>query len=239
MSRRNGGLSRGPVTVKGKARSALNATRHGLCPRTLVLGAGEEQAELDALRAALLARHVPPDAAEAHWVDELVFVAWRQRRLRALEDAVLARAGAADQGPPLPSLATLVRYRGRLDRDWRRAVDELALLRRGRTALLDPAQLRALAAHIEHGQGGTGAGARLPARAGSAPTKRHERIAARRGPPGTKNPRRHDGTARTNCRRPCLDPARTNPRCRRRSRRNARTNCRLAALARLEPRRAA
>ena len=158
IARRNGALSHGPVSAEGKARSAQNATRHGLCARTLVLGAGEDQAELDALCAAMLARHLPLDAAEAHWVDELVFVAWRQRRLRALEDAVLARAGAADAGPPLPSLTTLIRYLGRLDRDWRRAADELATLRRSRTALFDPAQLRALAAGIERGQGGAGAG---------------------------------------------------------------------------------
>jgi hypothetical protein len=156
IARRNGALSHGPVTAEGKARSALNATRHGLCARTLVLGDGEDQAELDALRAAMLARHLPMDAAETHWVDELVFVAWRQRRLRVLEDAVLARAGAADDGPALPSLATLIRYRGRLDRDWRRAADELAALRRGRAGLLDPAQLRRLAAGIERGQGGAG-----------------------------------------------------------------------------------
>ena len=60
------------------------------------------------------------DAAEAHLVEELVFAAWRQVRLRAVEDAVLARAERGEPpSPNLPSLATLMRYRGRIERDGR------------------------------------------------------------------------------------------------------------------------
>jgi hypothetical protein len=91
-ARRNGALARGPVTPEGKARSAMNATRHGLCARTMVSGDEGEVGELAALRAALLARWQPMGAAEAHLVEELVFAAWRQVRLRAVEDAVVARA---------------------------------------------------------------------------------------------------------------------------------------------------
>ena len=99
IARRNGALSQGPVTAAGKARSARNATRHGLCARTLLLGDGEDAAAFAALRAAMLARHHrPPDEAQAHWVEELVFVAWRQRRLRVLEDAVLAQLAAGEDG---------------------------------------------------------------------------------------------------------------------------------------------
>ena len=124
IARRNGALSKGPITQAGKARSARNATRHGICARSAAPVDPEDAAALAALRAAMLARHQPLDEAEAHWVEELVFVAWRQRRLRVLEDAVLAGAGV-EAGPALPSLATLIRYRGRLDRDWRRASEEL------------------------------------------------------------------------------------------------------------------
>ena len=99
-SRRNGALFCGPVTPEGKARSAINATRHGLCARTMVLGEGEDGGELAALRAALLGRWQPVDAAEAHLVEELVFAAWRQVRLRAVEDAVLARAERGEMPSP-------------------------------------------------------------------------------------------------------------------------------------------
>jgi hypothetical protein len=145
IARRNGALSNGPITPAGKARSARNATRHGICAKSAAPVDPEDAAAL----AALLGRWQPLDAAEAHWVEELVFVAWRQRRLRVLEDAVLARTGA-EPGPNLPSLATLIRYRGRLDRDWRRAVEELAALRRGRKSMVDPAQLRWLADRLDH-----------------------------------------------------------------------------------------
>jgi hypothetical protein len=152
IARRNGALSRGPVTAEGKARSARNSLRHGLCAKTPVPGTDEDATALAALRAAMLARHQPLDEAKAHWVEELVAVAvaWRQRRLRALEDAALARAAAGEVGPALPSLATVIRYRGRLERDRRRAAEELAALRRGRgDRLPDPAQFRRLAHRIE------------------------------------------------------------------------------------------
>ncbi len=95
------------------------------------------------LRAALIARHRPQDAAEAHWVEELVFTAWRQQQLRALEAAVLERAMASGTGAEasnLPSLATVIRYRARLDRDWRRAGEALHELRRARERLLPRAR---------------------------------------------------------------------------------------------------
>ena len=161
VTRRNGALSRGPVTPEGKTRSARNAVRHGLRAKTPVLADAEDAAALAALRAALLARHLPRDAAEAHWVEELAFAAWRQRRLRALEAQILARAGATGEAsevpPALPSLSTLIRYRARLDRDWRRAGEELELLRLDRAAPPSPAQLRLVADLIERGDAASAA----------------------------------------------------------------------------------
>jgi hypothetical protein len=155
VARRNGALSRGPVTPAGKARSAGNSTRHGLCAKIRVLADDGDSAALAALRSALAARHLPRDAAEAHWVEELAFAAWRQRRLRTLEAEVLARAGAvgeaAGAAPTLPSFSTLIRYRARLDRDWRRAAEELEALRRDRAVPPSPAQLRLAADLIEQG----------------------------------------------------------------------------------------
>ena len=44
----------------------------------------------------------------------------------------------------------MIRYRGRLDRDWRRAGEELAALRRKRATMADSAQLRWLADRLDH-----------------------------------------------------------------------------------------
>src|SRR3954463_8754418 len=90
-SRANGALSRGPATPEGKARSAQNGTRHGLAGPFRLLP-GEDAATYERLRAALLARHAPADAAGEHWVEELAFAAWRLRRLRALDAAALDAA---------------------------------------------------------------------------------------------------------------------------------------------------
>ena len=131
LARRNGALSRGPITAAGKARSARNAIRHGLCARIMVLVDGDDTA-LAALRAAIVARHRPRGEAERRCVDELVSLAWRQRRLLDLEAAAQTGLVTSASGPRRPSAATLRRYRARLALAARRAEEELAHLRRVR-----------------------------------------------------------------------------------------------------------
>ena len=152
-SRANGARSKGPVTARGKARASLNAVKHGLRGRRVVLRDDGERAAFAALLEGLEARCAPVDACERHWVHELATVMWRQQRLEALELAVLQQAGSDDEdGPRLPSLRTLCRYRARLARDWRAAFDALAGLRALRprpVGDLEPAQLRWLADQAE------------------------------------------------------------------------------------------
>src|SRR3954451_22572986 len=81
--RANGPLSRGPATPEGKARSALNGTRHGLAGPFRLLPAEDGRA-YERLRAALLA---PAATAEEHWVEELVSAAGRRPPPRALAAA--------------------------------------------------------------------------------------------------------------------------------------------------------
>jgi hypothetical protein len=71
-SRLNGALSHGPTTDAGKARSALNGTRHGLLAAELPVADDAERAELAALRRAYAHRFRPADATERHWREELV-----------------------------------------------------------------------------------------------------------------------------------------------------------------------
>lgn len=137
-SRLNGALSQGPTSEAGKARAALNGTRHGLFSAELPVADEADRARLEALRACYLQRFRPADAVERHWCEELVRVAWRQRQLFAVEAAVLDRFGAVVRGedvsalPPLPSLDTISRYRARLDRDLLKAMGELERLQAAR-----------------------------------------------------------------------------------------------------------
>jgi DNA-binding transcriptional ArsR family regulator len=155
-ARANGASSHGPVTPEGKARSALNAVRHGLCAGGPTALSETTRQEIFPLLDELVGRLAPEGAAEAEIVEELAFVLWRQRRLRALEERVLeaALAPAEEEAPSrLPSLATLVRYRGRLERDWRRGLEALELLKSIRPQSqfggMSPARLRWIADRVE------------------------------------------------------------------------------------------
>src|SRR5947209_2536566 len=81
---------RGPAAPEGKARSAQNATRHGLRGTSRV--SPEDAAALALLREALTARLAPADPVEQHWVGEIAFALWQQQRLQALTATVLAYA---------------------------------------------------------------------------------------------------------------------------------------------------
>ena len=153
VARANGALSKGPISARGQG--PLRDERHPPRPVRQDHGPGRGRGWRRARGPAWCAagRWQPVDAAEAHLVEELVFAAWRQVRLRAVEDAVLARAERGEMpSPALPSLATLMRYRGRIERDGRHAVEQLAALRRGRKDLADPMRLRWLADRLEQAQ---------------------------------------------------------------------------------------
>ena len=88
-SRLNGARSRGPVTPEGKARSALNGTRHGLRGSTFTLLPDEDPAAWAALLAGYLARLRPADEAELACVERLAACDWREARLLRLEAEML------------------------------------------------------------------------------------------------------------------------------------------------------
>ena len=117
-------------------------------------------ADFAALHAALAARYAPADAVEQHWVGEIAFALWQQQRLQAVVALVLATTESGTdepERPPLPSLATLARYRTRIERDLRLAQQELEAARQSRPRLpssanlANPARLRWLADRIEAG----------------------------------------------------------------------------------------
>jgi hypothetical protein len=119
-SRANGAKSRGPTTALGKARSAQNALKHGLCARKHVLLPDDSRAEFKALEGALLEDLRPEGALQTLLAHRLVAAAWRLARADRLEFGLLigddprASAGRAlvRDGRAAAAFATLVRYRG-------------------------------------------------------------------------------------------------------------------------------
>ena len=86
---------RGPKTPEGKARSAMNARRHGLRARTFGILPGEEQAEWAEHLADLQAGYGPVDDTELKLVEAIAAAMWNEIRA----DRTLAEVLAAI--PPL------------------------------------------------------------------------------------------------------------------------------------------
>jgi hypothetical protein len=114
-SRHNGACSAGPATPEGKARSSLNSVRHGLCGRTFFLLPDEDPAEFHEHR-----RCGSPPGRRATC----------SSAGRIADEA--ERAAAMDRA--FKALATLLRYRGRIEREYRQAMEALEMLRQRRLA---------------------------------------------------------------------------------------------------------
>jgi hypothetical protein len=88
----NAQFSTGPRTRAGKARSSINALKHGLTSRTVVL-AGEDQDEyvrqLDSYRLT----HKPVGEEEYRLVQSLLDCQWRLDRMLRMESAIFYKGG--------------------------------------------------------------------------------------------------------------------------------------------------
>ncbi len=84
-SRLNGARSAGPATEAGKARSALNGVRHGLCGRTFFLLPDEDPAEFREHEAMWLAVWSPRDLHEHEAAAAAIRAMWREIRADRLE----------------------------------------------------------------------------------------------------------------------------------------------------------
>src|SRR5271156_2499021 len=86
--------STGPRTPEGKARSAQNATKHGLFSRDHWTGAaliGEDPASFDTLLAEWMEDCDPQDRCERDLVHRIAALTWRLSRVhRAMEETVVS-----------------------------------------------------------------------------------------------------------------------------------------------------
>jgi hypothetical protein len=143
-ARRNGALSKGPVTEPGKQASALNGIRHGILTQTVVLE-GESKDRFEELHAALIAEFQPATTTEAALVETMSIARWRHLRVLAIQKAGLDLEMAREEIPASPAhraaivfknladnssfLELLNRYEVSFDRQFSRALSLLLKLR--------------------------------------------------------------------------------------------------------------
>jgi hypothetical protein len=141
-SRANGARSRGPVTAEGRRRSSLNAIRHGLLSKAVVLQ-NESEEGFAQLLAQHLARFAPADDVEHDAIEEMVASIWRIRRLWTIEtrlfDNSIGKRTDTDERDRLAhawsdlaasnDLHLLDRYENRLHRIYRRSLSNFLDLR--------------------------------------------------------------------------------------------------------------
>jgi hypothetical protein len=141
-SKANGALSKGPSTPAGKRRSSLNAIRHGLCAKCIVLDHESRENFL-----ILLQQHIdrfqPADEVEFGMIEEMCASYWRQRRAWSIETALLDKhialqlgetgperlAAAFDTLAAAPTLPLLHRYETRQHLMYQRALRTFIMLR--------------------------------------------------------------------------------------------------------------
>ena len=93
-NRANAKKSTGPRTAAGKAKSAHNGVKHGLCTRDLILrraDSPEDAAEFEALLAELEEQYGAESAVEQALVESVAACLWRRRRALRFESAAMAR----------------------------------------------------------------------------------------------------------------------------------------------------
>ena len=95
-SRLNGARSTGPATAAGKACSALNSVRHGLCGRTFFLLVDEDPEEFAAHEFMWLAVWAPRDLHKREAATAAIRAMWREVRADRLEAVVLGDLFGAD-----------------------------------------------------------------------------------------------------------------------------------------------
>jgi hypothetical protein len=155
-SRRNGAKSRGPRTPEGKARSAQNALKHGMCAQKHVVLPQEDAAAVAALETAIRAELAPIGTLQTVLARRVAVAAWRLERADRMEAEALevrsydgANAGVAliRDGNGTRAFETLMRYRNAAIAEFMRALRTLKALQAEQAATaLDvaaPAPVRA------------------------------------------------------------------------------------------------
>jgi len=133
---------RGPKTVAGKARIALNALTHGVTSPRLVV-AGESRETWAAHCRGMLDALAPVGPVEAALAERVASALWRLHRVTAYEEAAIAErhdlepASARLLPHPL-DIDKIVRYEAHLSRQLYQALHEFEAMRAGRRGQAAP-----------------------------------------------------------------------------------------------------
>src|ERR1700730_7893621 len=128
-NRRNSQRSTGPKTPEGKAAVSMNALRHGLRARTVVLP-GENRDEFNQLCDDLEVEWHPQSRTEQFYVEQMAVSQWKLTRMEVGEVAIFEDVAASTT--KLPLLDRLWQAQCRLERSYARAQRELERLQNSR-----------------------------------------------------------------------------------------------------------
>ena len=88
-SRANGARSNGPATEEGKAKSSLNAIKHGLTSNKVVVLQNENPEDYARLAADFADTFQPANLAEGSLVQEMINAQWKRVRAEAIETGLM------------------------------------------------------------------------------------------------------------------------------------------------------
>ncbi len=121
-SRANGARSNGPVTPEGKAKSSLNAFKHGLTSNKFVLLDSESEADYQEMVGSYVDTLQPADELEAGLVEEMINCRWKLQRAEVFETHLLELSLAAIE-PKLGEVFSKISETGKLALAYRDAVE--------------------------------------------------------------------------------------------------------------------
>ena len=136
-NRRNAKRSTGPKTPGGKAASSMNALRHGLRARTVVLP-GESREEFDRIHGALEDQYRPQNPRERHLVDQAAIAQWKLARAEAFEAASYEEEPSAKAHAAI--LDRMTQVTSRLERAYFKAYKELERIQAARQKQPEPSK---------------------------------------------------------------------------------------------------
>jgi hypothetical protein len=128
-NRRNSQKSTGPKTPEGKSAVSMNALRHGLRARTVVLP-GEDPTEFHQLCDDLEVEWHPQSRTEQFYVEQMAVSQWKLTRMEVVEVNIFKEADGASK--QLSLLDRLWQAQCRLERSYSRAQRELQRLQNSR-----------------------------------------------------------------------------------------------------------